>query len=116
MLEALRDRLLEKPTLYLDDIAIFLWDEFALQATKASISRALRTKGWSEKTAQLKAQARHLIFGTNTFTLSQTSSLPPLGTISEFASPRYQKFLSYTTGAGFCTLSFPKKAAETFPI
>lgn len=30
MLEALCDHLLEKPTLYLDEIAIFLWDEFAL--------------------------------------------------------------------------------------
>jgi hypothetical protein len=28
MLEALCDHLLEKPTLYLDEIAIFLWDEF----------------------------------------------------------------------------------------
>ena len=49
MLEALCDHLLEKPTLYLDEMAIFLWDEFALQATKSSISRALASKGWSKK-------------------------------------------------------------------
>ena len=60
MLEALCDRLLEKPTLYLDEIAIFLWDEFAFQATKASISRALASKGWSKKTAQVKARERNL--------------------------------------------------------
>ena len=60
MLEALRDHLLEKPTLYLDEMAIFLWDEFALQATKSSISRALASKGWSKKTARVKAQERNL--------------------------------------------------------
>jgi hypothetical protein len=28
MLEALYDRLLEKPRLYVDEMALFLWDEF----------------------------------------------------------------------------------------
>jgi hypothetical protein len=28
MLEALCDRLLEKPDLYVDEMAVFLWDEF----------------------------------------------------------------------------------------
>jgi hypothetical protein len=35
MLDALCEHLLEKPTLYLDEMAVFLWDEFALLATKA---------------------------------------------------------------------------------
>lgn len=48
MLEALCDYLIEKPTLYLDEMAIFLWDEFALRATKSSISRALKSKGSCE--------------------------------------------------------------------
>ncbi|CAG8418802.1 unnamed protein product [Penicillium salamii] len=38
ILEALCDHLIEKPALYLDEMVIFLWDEFALQATKSSIS------------------------------------------------------------------------------
>jgi transposase len=60
MLEALCDYLLENPTLYLDEMAIFLWDEFAIQATKSSISRALMSKGWSKKTARVKARERNL--------------------------------------------------------
>jgi transposase len=56
MLEALCDHLFEKPALYLDEMAVFLWDEFALQATKWSISRALKSKGWSKKTARVKAR------------------------------------------------------------
>jgi transposase len=60
MLDALCEHLLEKPTLYLDEMAVFLWDEFALLATKASISRALRSKGWSKKTARVKARERNL--------------------------------------------------------
>jgi hypothetical protein len=34
MLEALCDHLLEKPTLCLDEMAIFPWNEFTLQAMK----------------------------------------------------------------------------------
>jgi hypothetical protein len=30
MLEALYEHLIDKPALYLDEIAVFLWDEFAL--------------------------------------------------------------------------------------
>lgn len=60
MLEPLCDHLLEKPTLYLDEMAIFLWDEVALHATKSSISRALASKGWSKKAARVKARERNL--------------------------------------------------------
>lgn len=56
MLEALYDHLLEKPGLYLDEMAIFLWDEFQTLATTSSIWRALRHKGWSKRTAQQKAK------------------------------------------------------------
>jgi hypothetical protein len=45
MLEALYDHLLEKPGLYLDEIAIFLWDEFQMLATTSSIRRALVSQG-----------------------------------------------------------------------
>lgn len=47
MLEALRDHLLEKPCLYLDEMVIFLWDEFRMQATTSSIRMALAFNGWS---------------------------------------------------------------------
>jgi hypothetical protein len=40
MLEALCDHLLEKPGLYLEDMAVFFWDEFDLQVTTGNISRA----------------------------------------------------------------------------
>ncbi|KAJ5434405.1 hypothetical protein N7491_005000 [Penicillium cf. griseofulvum] len=55
ILEALCDHLIEKPALYLDEM-----DEFALQATKSSVSRALKSKGWSKKTARVKARERNL--------------------------------------------------------
>ena len=60
MLEALCNHLVEKPTLYLDEMTIFLWDQFAIHATKSSISRALASKGWSRKTARVKARERNL--------------------------------------------------------
>lgn len=56
MLEALCDHLLEKPTLYLDEMTIFLWDEFQILATTSSIRRALLSKGWSRKISQQKAK------------------------------------------------------------
>lgn len=60
MLEALCDHRLEKPNIYLDEMAIFLWDEFAIQAIKSSISRALASKGWPKKTSQVKARRHNL--------------------------------------------------------
>jgi hypothetical protein len=41
MLEALYDHLLEKSGLYLEEITIFLWDEFRMLASTSSIRRAL---------------------------------------------------------------------------
>ncbi|EAW09608.1 uncharacterized protein ACLA_038190 [Aspergillus clavatus NRRL 1] len=59
MLEALCDHLLEKPGLYLDEMGIFLWDEFQMLATASSIRRALVCKGWSRKTTQQKAKEQN---------------------------------------------------------
>lgn len=56
MLEALCEHLLEKPGLYLDEMAVFLWGEFGILATISSISRALISKGWSKKTTQQRAR------------------------------------------------------------
>lgn len=59
MLETLCDHLLEKPNLYLGEMVLFLWDEFYIQATKSSISRALASKRWSKKAARVKARERN---------------------------------------------------------
>lgn len=59
MLEALRKRLLEKPGLYLDGMAVFLWDELNLQVIISSISRALSSINWSRKKVQQKAKEQN---------------------------------------------------------
>lgn len=56
MLEALCDHLLEKPGLYVDEMTIFLWDEFRVQVTNSSIKRALASVGWSKKVARQRAK------------------------------------------------------------
>jgi hypothetical protein len=45
ILDALYEHLLEKPNQYLDEIAVFLWDEFEILTTTSSISRALTSTG-----------------------------------------------------------------------
>ena len=52
MLEALCEHLKEKPTLYQDEMAVFLWDGFGKHVTIQSISRALASVGWSKKAAR----------------------------------------------------------------
>lgn len=52
ILEALCDHLLEKPDLYLDEMAEFLYDEFDVSVSTYTISRALRSHGWSKKVAR----------------------------------------------------------------
>jgi Winged helix-turn helix len=49
MLDALREHLLEKPGLYQDEMAIFLYDEFGVLVTIPNISRALKSIGWTKK-------------------------------------------------------------------
>ena len=44
MIDALRDYLSETPGLYLDEIAVFLYDEFSTLVTTSIISRALIAK------------------------------------------------------------------------
>lgn len=52
MIDAFYDHLSEKPALHLDEIAVFLWDEFCTTMTTSGLRRALVTKGWSKKTAR----------------------------------------------------------------
>jgi hypothetical protein len=59
MLEALCERLLEKPDLYQDEMAVFLWDEFRVLVTTYSISRALASVRWSKKAARRIARERN---------------------------------------------------------
>jgi transposase len=58
MLEVLREHLLEKHELYLEEMAVFLWDEFDVLVSPSSISRALRSINWSKKTAHGVAKER----------------------------------------------------------
>jgi transposase len=59
MIEALCDRLLEKPGVYVDEMAIFLWDEFRVQVTNSSLKRALASVGWSKKVARQRAKEQN---------------------------------------------------------
>lgn len=59
MIEALCDHLSEKPGLYLDEMAVFLWDEFRTQVTTSSIRRALVSKGWSKKSTRQQAREQN---------------------------------------------------------
>lgn len=49
----------EKPGLYLDEMAVFLWDEFRTLVTTSSIRRALVSKGWSKKSTRKQARERN---------------------------------------------------------
>jgi transposase len=59
MIEVLCDHLLEKPDLYLEEMVVFLWDEFDVLVSPSSISRALRSRNWSKKTARRVARERN---------------------------------------------------------
>lgn len=49
------DYLTEKPGLYIEEMAIFLWDEFNVLPSPSSIKRALSQEGWKKKKAQQRA-------------------------------------------------------------
>jgi hypothetical protein len=59
MLAALCDRLIEKPGLYRDEMAVFLYDEFDVLISVSSISRALASIEWSKKLTQRIASERN---------------------------------------------------------
>jgi hypothetical protein len=50
MLDALRERLIEKPDMYLDEMIVFLWDDFRILVSPLTVSRALASISWSKKT------------------------------------------------------------------
>lgn len=53
------DRLLAKPHMYLDEMAMFLFNEFDVLFTTHSIRRALASVMWSKKAARRVAQQRN---------------------------------------------------------
>jgi transposase len=59
MLDALREVLLEEPGLYQDEMAVFLYDEFNVLVTTSTISRALKSIGWTKKTTRHIAKERN---------------------------------------------------------
>ena len=59
MLDALREKLIEKPGMYLDEMSIFLYDEFHILVKTSTISRALSRIGWSKKEARQEARERN---------------------------------------------------------
>ena len=59
MLSALLEHLVEKPEQYQDEMAVFLYDEFSVLLTTSTISRALKSTGWSKKTTRRVAKERN---------------------------------------------------------
>ncbi|KAK6850546.1 hypothetical protein PG995_009110 [Apiospora arundinis] len=59
MLDALCDRLVERPEMYQDEMVEFLAAEFDVEVTKMSVSRALVSIGWSKKTTRRVAEERN---------------------------------------------------------
>jgi transposase len=59
MLDALCGHLAEKPGLYVDEMAVFLWDEFNVLPSSSSVKRALARAGWTKKKAQQRAKEQN---------------------------------------------------------
>jgi transposase len=52
MLDALRNWLLEKPGIYQDEMAVFLYNEFEVVVYNSAVSRALASIGWTRITTR----------------------------------------------------------------
>jgi hypothetical protein len=59
MLDALCDRLTEKPGLHRDEMAVFLYDEFGILVSVFSIGRALASVKWTKKVTRRIASERN---------------------------------------------------------
>jgi transposase len=69
IIQALCDHLLEKPYLYLDEMVLFVWDEFQEMMTTCCISRAVKREGWSKKPQSRKQENEMQIYETHTLIL-----------------------------------------------
>jgi hypothetical protein len=59
MLETLRQNLLEKVVQYLDEMVVFLWDDFEALVITSSINRALASIDWSNNAARRVPKERN---------------------------------------------------------
>jgi transposase len=59
MRQALLDDLWMKPSRYLDELVVFLSDEFDVLVSTSAISRELKSAGWSKKKARQEAKQRN---------------------------------------------------------
>lgn len=59
MIQTICDHLLETPGLYVDELVLFLWDEFHVWVTNSSLKRALASVGWSKKVARQRAKEQN---------------------------------------------------------
>jgi len=58
ILQQLLDFLEDDPTAYLDEMQQFLYDEYELETSIATISRILKNAKWSRKSVQARAAKR----------------------------------------------------------
>jgi hypothetical protein len=58
VLTVLLDHLLIKPDLYLDEMVDFVWDQYELDISVASVRRSLKACSWSKKKNQRVARER----------------------------------------------------------
>jgi transposase len=58
VLKRLLDFLEDDPTAYLDEMQQFLYNEYELEASIATINRTLKRAKWSRKTVQARAAKR----------------------------------------------------------
>jgi len=56
MKAALQEQLLEKPTLYQEEMVAFLKEKFGVQVARSSVGQVLNSMGWSKKNARHVAQ------------------------------------------------------------
>lgn len=59
MLDALRERLLEKPGMYQSEMVEFLRNKFDVQVDVSAVSRALKSIGWTKKASRQIAKERN---------------------------------------------------------
>ena len=59
MLHSLLEHLGPEPDLYLEEMVEYFWSEFRVRITKSSVSRTLRSVGWSKKNIRRVAKERN---------------------------------------------------------
>jgi len=81
MVDTLCNHLAEKPGLYVEEIALFLWEEFRVLPSSSSVKRAPARAGWTKKKVQQKAKEQNPQFSVTLFHVMPFGS-PSYSTIS----------------------------------